>query len=236
MEHPEHLIFDLQYKGTAPCPGCGKPGTERPRHRKNTLCPTCYQELEYGRACKKASEEFAILVVPGWDCFNFSKSNGKTLRWQKNPERDILNKLLRDLLRLIQNVYPSPEKRPKHYEYVMDAKKIPKIATTTEGEELDLGYQTGTSFGSQNVERLFLPRSIAQALADFLHATRKSYKEMFDNYAEWKDHEPILRQEYFDKVYNEGVEKGRNLLSLLNNEQITPSQFLEPIKYRKEES
>lgn len=34
-----------------------------------------------------------------------------------------------------------------------------------------------------------------------------------------------------DRIYNEGIERGRNLLFQLNNNEITPDQFIKPCRY-----
>ena len=49
-----------------------------------------------------------------------------------------------------------------------------------------------------------------------------------------KNHYKEELQEEFakqkDEIFNEGVKHGRNLLMQLNNGEITPNQFIEPVK------
>lgn len=36
------------YEGAAPCPGCGKPGSEKARNSKDGLCYDCEQAIRLG--------------------------------------------------------------------------------------------------------------------------------------------------------------------------------------------
>ena len=40
------------YDGKEPCPGCGRPGTEKTRHKKDGLCYDCQDLLALGRQVK----------------------------------------------------------------------------------------------------------------------------------------------------------------------------------------
>lgn len=77
-------------------------------------------------------------------------------------------------------------------------------------------------------EKLLVPlREFNAIISDYIREIKKE-KESLPKMA--KD----AVQSEKDRIFNEGIEKGRNLLYQLNNNEITPDQFLKPCHYNNQ--
>lgn len=183
------------YKGSAPCPGCGRSGTEVPRLSKDGLCLECTEHLNIGRQfCKEKDLERHHYVID-------DLTTG-FMTWYQVRNKEI-DGCLRELLKTFSQ---------------FDSRYAGGYCRQ---ESMLAGYAgSGTSH-----DVFVLPMVTLEAAKKLCHAIEDAVGELNrerDSYRKELDEQ--LRQQKND-IFNEGVAYGRNLLFQLNNGEITADEI-----------
>ena len=189
------------YKGKEPCLGCGRTGEEKPRYSKDCLCPDCQDTLNIGRTLVKEKN---------LDRKNYNMDELMTafMTWYAVPVPEI-DKALRELLRTFSQ---------------FDTRYSGGVSAL---QTKFLAGQAGSGTSHENFCLPICTFEAARNLCKIIEKTSWDLKKDREHYKEELEKE-LAKQK--DEIFNEGVEKGRNLLMQLNNNEITPDQFIKPIK------
>ena len=191
----------MMYKGNAPCLGCGKTGEEKPRHSKDSLCYDCIDLLNIGRATFQEKERER-------EIYSMDDLMTAFMTWYAIPVPEI-DHAMRDLLRTFS-------KFDQRYSGGASVHCDRMLA--------------GAADSCTSHDNFVLPKETFEAakkLCQILKDTSWNLKRDRENYK--KELQKQLANEK-DAIFNEGVKYGRNLLFQLNNNEITPDQFVAPVK------
>jgi len=189
------------YEGSAPCPGCGRTGEETPRVSKESLCYDCKMALSIGRAIVK----------------------------ERNLDR---NHYCMDDLRIgqmtwytisIPSVESALDELLKTFSQFDQERVIIK-------EGFAASQLAGKTDGLTSRDNFILPDitfNAAKKLCEALKNVCLELRKDRDNYK--KELDTKLKEER-NRIYNEGVAHGRNLLFQLNNGEITAASINNEIK------
>lgn len=125
-----------------------------------------------------------------------------------NFDDNTLNSAIIDLIIALSNGYADPETRTNCFKY-------------SQGDNCVYGNIPEPFF--EPIKKLFL------ILDDYVRNIRKESDGLPE-----KTKKEVQKEK--DRIYNEGVQKGRDLLFALNNGEITMSEFSERISYREKEN
>lgn len=190
------------YKGKQPCPGCGRTGEEHPRYNKDGLCQECALKLKLGR-------EVSDFYGMEYGMVRMPELSRCEMTWYRIPK---FQDALKEFFETITNFSPD---FAKHY-----------------GDKPADQYIIGDPGSSCGSDKLVLPtKSIeaAKKLCEALSNTAWEIKLEKDNMRKELMTEVDMERE---RIYNEGVAHGRNLLMQLNNGEISPNDFIKPCKYK----
>lgn len=189
------------YKGKEKCAGCGRTGEERWRSSKDSLCYDCQNTLSIGRALVKEKN---------LDRKNYNMDELMTafMTWYVVPVPEI-DAALRELLRTFSQFDTS------------HSGGISALQTKF------LAGQAGCGTSHDNFCLPVCTFEAAKKLCKTIEEAAYRLKYETNHYKE-KLEEEFAKQK--DEIFNEGVKHGRNLLMQLNNNEITPDQFVAPVK------
>lgn len=189
------------YKGKEKCAGCGKTGEERWRLSKDSLCYDCQNTFSIGRALVKEKN---------LDRKNYNMDELMTvfMTWYVVPVPEI-DAALRELLRTFSQFDTS------------HSGGISALQTKF------LAGQAGCGTSHDNFCLPVCTFEAAKKLCKTIEEAAYRLKYETNHYKE-KLEEEFAKQK--DEIFNEGVKHGRNLLIQLNNNEITPDQFVAPVK------
>lgn len=189
------------YKGDAPCPGCGKKGSDKPRKSKDGLCPDCVDALKLGYSVMdRLNIKINHYLVP-----DHSKVR---LTWYTIRIKAIENTLVY-LLRTFSEYHTD------FISYWQNGK----------GGHLLNDYCAVTA--SHTID---LPDPTINAAIEFCKVVKQVSEDLEEKERNYKEElEKQLNEERND-IYNQGVQHGRNLLAQLNNNEITPEELNKRIK------
>ena len=189
------------YKGKEKCAGCGKTGEEVWRFSKNSLCHNCQDTLNIGRA---------LVREKNLDRKNYNMDELMTafMTWYAVPVPEI-DAALRELLRTFSQ---------------FDTRYSGGISA------LQTKFLAGQAGCGTSHDNFCLPVCMFEAAKKLCKTIEEAaYRLKYEtNHYEEKLEEEFAKQK--DEIFNEGVKHGRNLLMQLNNNEITPNQFIEPVK------
>lgn len=170
------------YDGKEPCPGCGRPGTEVTRHRKDGLCYDCQDLLALGRQLKAEKEKATEYVN----------------------------------VTLHVNSCRNPKGNEAFYKFLSAISNEAAVANSW----IDLLPQFGN-----NERRYKIPKYMAEAIKELLKDLKAEFEETMHerNRIPQQVEEQLNRER--NKIYNEGVAYGRNLLAQLNRGEIGLRDF-----------
>ena len=189
------------YKGKEPCAGCGKTGEERWRFSKNSLCHQCQDTLAIGRSLiQERSLERGF--------FNMDELMTAFMTWYAVPVPEI-DSALRELLRTFSK---------------FDTRYSGGISPM---QKQFLAGQAGCGTSHDN---FCLPRCTFEAARKLCQVIEKTAQELKYDRQHYKEELEAELAKEKDVIFNKGVDKGRNLLFQLNNYEITPEQFIQPVK------
>jgi hypothetical protein len=189
------------YKGKEKCAGCGRSGEEVWRFSKDSLCHDCQDTLNIGRA---------LVREKNLDRKNYNMDGLMTafMTWYAVPVPEI-DKALRELLRTFSQF-------DTRYSGCVSALQTKFLAG-----------QAGCGTSHDNFCLPICTFEAARNLCKIIEKTSWDLKRDREHYKE-ELQEELAKQK--DEIFNEGVKHGRNLLMQLNNNEITPNQFIEPVK------
>ena len=188
------------YKGDKPCPGCGRPGTVVPRLSKDGLCYDCTEHLNIGR---QLCEERNMERGR----FHLDELTNGYMTWYQIRNTKI-DGCLRDLLRTFSQ---------------FDSKYAGEYCRQ---DTMLAGYAScGTSH-----DDFVLPKVTFEAAKKLCHAIEDAVGELNRERESYQKKLDKQLAEQKNDIYNEGVEHGRNLLMQLNNNEITPDDFVKRIE------
>ncbi len=189
------------YKGKEKCAGCGRSGEEVWRFSKNSLCHDCQEVLNIGRALVREKNLDR-------KHYNMDELTTAFMTWYVVPVPEI-DAALRELLRTFSR---------------FDTRYSGDISA------LQTKFLAGQAGCGTSHDCFCLPTCTFEAAKKLCRtieetAARLKYEE---NHYKEELEEELAKQK--DGIFNEGVKHGRNLLMQLNNNEITPNQFIEPVK------
>lgn len=188
------------YKGTAPCPGCGRPGTEVPRQSKDGLCLGCTELLNIGRQLRKEQKLDR-------DYFLMDDLTTGFMTWYQICNKDI-DGCLRELLRTFSQF----DSRYAHGYYRQDSMLV------------------GYAGGGTSPDCFVLPKVTFEAARKLCQAINDAVGELNRERDNYKDELDKKLNEERNRIYNDGVAHGRNLLMQLNRGEISVNDFEKPVK------
>lgn len=212
------------YKGKAPCPGCARTGEEYPRESKASLCWDCKDALRHGRRVLEVQKAMdgvfvRVRIRPRAFQYVYSSRETGTVEWDKNQEFD---RLMRDALTSVSEYFALQKVK------VTDPQDIPGFRPE------DYGLFTFTANNNWRDDVFILPLEIAESwcrLFSLVYEVAKvnwtAFKGM-EQEIRSKVHQAVVGEK--NKIYNEGVDHGRNLLIQLNEGDITMKTFSQEIK------
>lgn len=188
------------YKGTAPCPGCGRTGEEVARSSKESLCYDCIDTLKIGRTIVKERNLDR-------KCFLMDDLTTGFMTWYQIRDKDI-DKSLRELLWTFSQ---------------FDSRYA--VGYCRQASML-AGYAgSGTSY-----DCFVLPKVTFEAARKLCHAIKDAVDELNRERDNYKNELDKKLNEERNRIYNDGVAHGRNLLMQLNSGEISVSDFQKPVK------
>lgn len=197
--------MNRRYQGKEPCAGCGRTGEERPRFEKNGLCDDCQNALKIGKA---------LVDERNLDrnFYHMDELMAAFMTWYAVPIPEI-DKALRELLR----TFSTFDLKFSGYNPKQD------------------NYLAGMAGCGTAHDNFVLPTCTFEAAKKLCQTIKKVSWQLKEDRERYKEElqEELAKQK--DEIFNEGVKHGRNLLVQLNNNEITPEQFVKPVKkYVKE--
>lgn len=189
------------YEGHAPCPGCGRPGEEAPRASKDSLCYDCVKTLSIGRAIVK--ERNLDRNHYNMDDLRIGQMTWYTISIP--TVESALNELLRTFSQFDQN-------RVSIKEGIVESQLAGRADSVTANDNFILPDITFNA-----------AKKLCESLKNVCWELRRDR----DNYQ--KELDAKLNEER-NRIYNEGVTHGRNLLFQLNRGEITAADINKEIK------
>ena len=195
------------YKGKEPCHGCGRSGEEAPRLSKNGLCHDCTEALNIGRSLiKERNLERRMYVLD-----DIMKSH---LQWYSIPVSEV-HAALKNLLKTFSMF--DERNASNRSEIVQDDYLAGRADSGTSSDTIVIPVVTFDA-----AKRL---TTVLEDICWKLEKERRDFKEEIAEQCRKELHEEKNR------IYNEGVRHGRNLLMQLNSGEITLSDFERPVEY-----
>lgn len=188
------------YKGNIPCPGCGRTGVETPRLTKDGLCEDCKEKLQIGRFFCK---EYGMKRK----YYKMDELTTGYMTWYQIRNKEI-DKCLRNLLRTFSQ---------------FDS----RYAGGYERQETMLAGTAGCGTSS---DCFVLPKVTFEAARELCHAVENAVHKLNRERENYKKELDAKLNEERNRIYNDGVAHGRNLLFQLNNGEITASDINKEIK------
>ena len=193
------------YKGKEPCQGCGRSGEEVPRLNKNCLCSECAEALNLGKALVKDRDLKR-------NYYKIDDIANAHMEWYIIPISNI-DRALRDLLKTFSQF----DTRNASY------KGNPQSR-----------FLAGRADSGTSADNFVLPDvtfDAAKRLTELLKDACWKLKEERENYEQRieKQCREELRQEK-NRIFNDGVNHGRNLLMQLNSGEISVNDFEKPVE------
>lgn len=189
------------YNGTAPCPGCGRTGEEVARRSKESLCHDCMNALEIGKAIVKERNLDRNYYL--MDDLRIG-----LMTWYTIPIREIENALT-DLLSTFSQ---------------FDSKHV--VMKGGFNGSILVGKLEATTAR----DRFVLPDITFDAAKRLCHAIKDAVDELNRERDNYKDELDKKLNEERNRIYNDGVAHGRNLLMQLNSGEISVNDFEKPVK------
>jgi hypothetical protein len=184
------------YQGKEVCQGCGKPGSEQWRHEKNDLCGSCRENLNYGIEKKKDDDPTVYKTVDAkWYKLRFYNDG--------------------DVGRGLEDAFVSL------------LKSIDRPTMKSTGWVELFSHDAANGGGASHHFK------ITEQQADSIKAVCCILTKQQDDYLKKmkdieKEREAALSKVVRDernRIFNEGIEKGRDLLFQMNEGQITMEDF-----------
>lgn len=188
------------YKGAAPCPGCGRTGEEVARSSKDSLCNDCMNTLKIGRVIVKERNLDRKY-------FLMDDLTKGFMTWYLIRDYDI-DGSLRELLRTFSQ---------------FDS----RYAVGFCRQETMLAGQAGSG---TSCDCFVLPKVTFEAAKKLCHAIKDAADELNRERDNYKDELDKKLNEERNRIYNDGVAHGRNLLMQLNRGEISVNDFEKPVK------
>ena len=191
------------YKGNAPCPGCGRTGEDVPRYKKEGLCRDCSEKLRLGESLVKEQDRERYV-------YKMDDLVIGDMTWYIIPIERI-DQALRKLLR----TFSMFDKRYAKCEYKHSYQEI---------------YLAGEAGSGTSSDTFVLPRETFDSAKQLCQEIKEACWQLRrdrDNYQ--KELDAKLNEER-NRIYNDGVAHGRNLLFQLNNGEITATDINKEIK------
>jgi hypothetical protein len=189
------------YKGNAPCLGCGRTGEERPRYSKDSLCPDCQAALEIGKTIVKEKELDRKF-------YSMDELMTANMTWYAIPVQEIDN-----ALRKLLHTFSQFDTRYAKWK----------------GGTQDTYLAGHAGCGTAN-DRFCIPTITFDAAKELCQTIKDAAWELKSKTEKYREELQAELASEKDRIFNEGVEKGRNILMQLNNNEITPDQFIKLIK------
>ena len=183
------------YKGNTPCPGCGRTGTEVPRITKDSLCEDCKTILHLGRDFCKERELERSY-------YRMDDLMTGYMTWYQ-----IIDSKIDQCLRNLLYTFSQFDRRYVVGSYLQSTMLAGSAGCGTSADEFVLPTVTFNA-----------ARELCQAIEKAVHKLNRDR----DNYQ--KELDAKLNKER-NRIYNEGVKHGRNLLFQLNNGEITADEI-----------
>lgn len=191
------------YKGAKPCVGCGRTGEEHPRFSKDGLCNECLTKLNLGR---EMSEFYGMKFAR----VTLPELSTVDMKWYEIP---YIQSALQEFLESVSEF--SVRFAERHGEKPIDS--------------FIVGYP-GSSCGSNE---FVIPTKSVQAARNLCKAFKEKMIELEVRERNMRaDLKEELNKER-EKIFNEGVRHGRNLLLQLNNGEISINDFYKNQPYKK---
>lgn len=196
-----------RYTGKVPCPGCQTPGTEKPRDYKDSLCYECKSYLKAGREYEEVLQKNDIRV------------SSTFINWY------FFDSLLKVYGKQFHN-RPEDEKKSERLGHLIHTflKSVSLVGShvVTKGETVHLGRTGGRRNYPLPEEAAKCLDEIQSLLSDILEGVMITSRSIE---REKKDAVYRVQQEERQKIFNEGVAAGKNLLMQLNSGAITMQDF-----------
>lgn len=192
------------YRGKQPCAGCGKTGEVNPRISKDCLCFDCQRDLKLGR-------EVAKFYGVEHSTVTLKELSRVEMQWYKIP---YIQTALQKFLESVSEF---------SLDYVKRYANVPADNFLV-GEP---GSGTGSTKFVIPTKSIEAAKELCKAFEDKMWEVKRKEEGLR---AEMK--EELAKER--DKIYNEGVRKGRNLLAQLNSGEITLNDLFKEQKYNGE--
>lgn len=188
------------YKGSVPCPGCGKTGEQQPRESKDALCYECQQHVSIGRALAKEK---------GLErkYYKFDDLCEAEMTWYSIRTRE-LDKAVRELLKTFSQ-----------FDRRFAEREI------REHGQLSTIFDACTAR-----DHFVLPKVTFEAARAFVITVQQLSRDLEREKEDYRKELQSELAKQKNDIYNEGVRRGRNLLLQLNSGEITPADFAKDIK------
>ncbi len=189
------------YDKSAPCPGCGRTGVEAPRVSKDSLCYDCAMALKIGRAIVKERQLDR----------NFYKMDDLRvglMTWYTIPIRSV-----EDALDELLKTFSQFER-----------------TNVSIKEGLAASQLAGNTNAITSHDSFILPDITFNAAKKLCKALKDVCEELNRDHDNYKKELDAKLNEERNRIYNEGVAHGRNILFQLNNGEITAADINKEIK------
>jgi hypothetical protein len=194
----------MSYKGKAPCLGCNKTGQESPRLKKDALCWDCQQTLKLGRA---KQHEQGIEYIDVWQHYHALRD----MNWSSSHPlhgQGSINSMIHSLLKAIDNPHVQHTKR--------------------------VHSPFGDSFGSNGASYKIDSRLLEplKAFIEYMNLAKETLDKLIDEQKKGEKYaiDKVIAEER-DRIFNEGIEYGKNILLMLNSGELNMNDFAERISY-----
>lgn len=191
------------YRGKQRCAGCGRTGEECPRFEKDGLCYNCAEKLQLGR-------EVSAQLATEYSEVRFPELSTVHMTWYEIP--------------FIQDAFKNFINRMTEFST--------KFASKYGKTPLD-DFVLGRADCGTSSDVFVMPTEAVEPLKELCHALQ-------DKMWEVRLKEDNMRAELGkeldaerNRIYNEGVERGRDLLRQLNDGEIGLNDFKARQKYEK---
>lgn len=181
----------MRYEGKEPCQGCGKPGSEMSRAKKDSLCSICRKMLERGKAVTNMEEidESYIQIFQHHHAFH----------------GDETNRLCHEILSIFHN------------------------GNIQNAPYWDHNRTLKEAWGS-NGKHYTIPKKLFEPLKTFFANLEKTFDQIGEKEKAIPENARKAVAKEKNKIFNEGVQKGRDLLVALNAGKITLAEFEKDIQ------
>lgn len=184
------------YEGSAPCPGCGCSGSEKPRSKKEGLCYDCSKALEIGKSIVK----------------------------ERNLERNYYR--LDDLVVGELTWYEIPTR-----EVEMSLRRL--LSAFSQFDKKNACGRSGLIGPGEAItarEGYVMPKVVFESAKELCLSLYNACRQLEKERRSYEEELEAKLAEQKNDIYNDGVERGRNLLFQLNNGEISLDDFSKRIK------